>query len=98
MGANDLPTGGLDLTVSRWGNSLAVRLPAALARELGVREGDTLHLQPPEATPGGAWQLSARRQRPKLSKEELIARIREHLASMPLTESVIEEVRANERY
>jgi len=29
MGASDLPVG-------RWGNSLAVRIPAKLARELGV--------------------------------------------------------------
>ena len=32
----------LELTVSKWGNSLAVRLPAKSARELGVGEGDTL--------------------------------------------------------
>lgn len=30
------------LTVSKWGNSLAVRLPAESARQLGVGEGDTL--------------------------------------------------------
>ena len=95
MGANDLPAQGLELSVSRWGNSLAVRLPVALARQLGVGEGDVLHMQADEA---GAWQLSARRARRKLSKQELIQRMREHLATMPRTESVIEEVRASARY
>ena len=45
MGANDLPAQGLELNVSRWGNSLAVRLPVALARQLGVGEGDVLQVQ-----------------------------------------------------
>ena len=48
MGANDLNK--LELSVGRWGNSLAVRLPAELARELGLREG---------STPG--WRLKSRR-------------------------------------
>jgi antitoxin MazE len=30
--------------VSKWGNSLAVRLPSGLVRELGIREGDELDL------------------------------------------------------
>lgn len=33
------------MRVSRWGNSLAVRLPLSLARELGVREGDELEAE-----------------------------------------------------
>jgi len=28
------------MKVARWGNSLAVRLPAELVRELGLKEGD----------------------------------------------------------
>jgi len=30
------------LTVSKWGNSLALRLPAESAKRIGVGEGDTL--------------------------------------------------------
>ncbi|MDA8108078.1 MAG: AbrB/MazE/SpoVT family DNA-binding domain-containing protein [Betaproteobacteria bacterium] len=30
------------LTVARWGNSLALRLPAESAKRIGVGEGDTL--------------------------------------------------------
>lgn len=32
----------VELMVSKWGNSLAVRLPAESARKIGVGEGDTL--------------------------------------------------------
>ena len=32
----------MELMVSKWGNSLAVRLPAESAKQIGVREGDTL--------------------------------------------------------
>ena len=32
----------MELTVSKWGNSLAVRLPAESAKQIGVSEGDTL--------------------------------------------------------
>ena len=32
------------MQVARWGNSLAVRLPADLVRELGLKEGDRIDL------------------------------------------------------
>jgi antitoxin MazE len=32
----------MELMVSKWGNSLAVRLPAESAKKIGVGEGDTL--------------------------------------------------------
>lgn len=95
MGGNDLPVSELDLNVSQWGNSLAVRLPVALARQLGVRAGDTLHASADEA---GNWLLSPKRRGTKLSKAELMARMRQHLATMPRTESVMEEVRGSARY
>ena len=31
--------------VSKWGNSLAVRLPAKLVQELGLKEGDEIDLR-----------------------------------------------------
>jgi antitoxin MazE len=33
------------LMVSKWGNSLAVRLPAESAKQIGVGEGDTLNAE-----------------------------------------------------
>ncbi len=32
------------MQVAKWGNSLAVRLPAKLVRELGLQEGDQIDL------------------------------------------------------
>lgn len=34
------------MQVSKWGNSLAIRLPANLVKELGLREGDNVDLIP----------------------------------------------------
>ena len=32
------------MQIAKWGNSLAVRLPAKLVRELGLKEGDKIDL------------------------------------------------------
>jgi antitoxin MazE len=32
------------MQVAKWGNSLAVRLPARLVQELGLKEGDQINL------------------------------------------------------
>ena len=34
------------MQVSKWGNSLAIRLPAALVEELGLKEGDEIEFVP----------------------------------------------------
>jgi len=34
----------VQMHVAKWGNSLAVRLPAEIVRELGLREGDQIDL------------------------------------------------------
>jgi antitoxin MazE len=38
------------MQVSKWGNSLAVRLPAKLVEQLGLKEGDEIEFRP---APGG---------------------------------------------
>lgn len=37
------------MQVAKWGNSLAVRLPADLVRQLGLKEGDDIDIQAAEA-------------------------------------------------
>lgn len=32
------------MQIAKWGNSLAVRIPADVARELGLKEGDDIEL------------------------------------------------------
>src|SRR2546427_13261428 len=45
----------VELMVSKWGNSLAVRSPAELAKKIGVGEGDTLIA---EVSPDGRLVLA----------------------------------------
>ena len=33
------------MQVSKWGNSLAIRLPAAVVERLGLREGDEIEIE-----------------------------------------------------
>lgn len=59
------------MKVSKWGNSLAIRLPADVARKLGIKEGDDL-----DARPGFTEEGQVILQR-KLSFEEMVARVDE---------------------
>ena len=96
MGARELQTGeALDLNVGRWGNSLAVRLPAELARSLGITEGATLHVA---RNKDNTLTVSALRPRKPFDKAKWLEEARQHLASMPPTESVIREMRDGARY
>ncbi len=63
------------MQVSRWGNSLAVRLPAALVQELGLKEGDEVELRPLDAR-----TLEVARSR---EVEEAIARLRALARPLP---------------
>lgn len=65
------------MQVAKWGNSLAVRLPVQLVRELDLREGDQIALRPDE----GGLALS-REPRP----EEVLARLRRFRGRLPATE------------
>jgi antitoxin MazE len=63
------------MQISKWGNSLAIRLPAAVVEALGLREGDdvTLHAAGKrtleiERTPG---------------TQELLARLRKYRGRLP---------------
>ncbi len=47
------------MQVAKWGNSLAVRLPAELVRELGLKEGDRIDLVPGDGALGVVRQPRA---------------------------------------
>lgn len=50
------------MKICRWGNSLAVRLPAEMVKELGLKEGDYVERD----------RLALRRAIPKLTREEAL--------------------------
>jgi antitoxin MazE len=56
------------MQVAKWGNSLAVRIPADVARALGLKEGDDLDVR---ATGDRTLELSR-----KLTREEVLARMK----------------------
>ena len=83
---------GVGLLVSKWGNSLAVRLPAASAKQLGVAEGDTLLA---EIAPGGRLILSAEAR--AVGKVET-KRMRKFLSRQKVTSPVVGDMRRSARY
>ena len=80
------------LLVSKWGNSLAVRLPAKSAKQLGVGEGDTLI---GEIASDGRLILSAEAR--VIGKIE-VRRMREFLARQKVTAPVVRGMRQTARY
>lgn len=51
------------MRVSKWGNSLAVRLPKALVEQLGLKEGDELNVVAVSSNSIAVETKEARRQR-----------------------------------
>lgn len=82
----------MELQVARWGNSLAIRLPARLARELQVGEGSAIEAE--VVGPGQMKMAGA----PAFDKQAYLARLRALHAKMPMTEPVVEQMRRDARY
>ena len=82
----------LELTVSKWGNSLAVRLPAESARQLGVGEGDTLIA---EVAAGGRLILAP--EGGAINKVD-VRRLRQFVGRQKETAPVIADMRRDGRY
>jgi antitoxin MazE len=54
------------MKVAKWGNSLAVRLPASVATKLNLKEGDEIELHPKG---NGKYELSLDERRRKALEE-----------------------------
>lgn len=80
------------LQVAKWGNSLAVRLPAECTRAAGIKEGDSV-----EASIGATGAITLAPDKP-FDKAAFLTRIAKLQASMPMTEPVVEIMRQQERY
>lgn len=62
---------GCTMQVSRWGNSLAVRLPKALVEELSLKEGDELDVV---AARKGKIEVETKEERRRRAIENMRAR------------------------
>jgi antitoxin MazE len=80
------------LVVSRWGNSLAVRLPAESMKTIGVSEGDKLVV---EISPDGRLILAPERR--KLGRAAARS-LRRFLANQKETPPVVAALRGRARY
>lgn len=76
------------MQVSKWGNSLALRLPAALVEALGLREGDDVILH-------AAGKRSLEVEKAPGTKE-LLARLRKFRGRLP-RDFRFDRLEANER-
>ena len=74
--------------VSKWGNSLAIRLPAAVVETLGLKEGDDI-----EVVVAGARTFAIRRAH-RVSK--ILARLRKYRGRLP-ADFAFDRLEANER-
>lgn len=62
------------MKVSKWGNSLAIRIPAGVAEKLGFSEGDQVKI-----TPEGGKLVAEK----ELSLEDHLARLRKLRGTLP---------------
>lgn len=76
------------MQVSRWGNSLAVRLPAAVVEALGLKEGEEVEIHVV-----GARSLEVGR---KPSNREVLARLRKYRGRLP-ADFRFDRLEANDR-
>ena len=63
------------MLVARWGNSLAVRLPAAVVKALGLKEGDEIEIHVADARELGVAR--------KPGREALLKRLRAFRGRLP---------------
>lgn len=82
----------MELQIGKWGNSLALRLPASLVRELHVQEGSVIQA---EAVGKGHLKLASAK---AFDRQAFLARLKKLHAELPVTEPVIEDMRRDARY
>ena len=73
----------MELQVGKWGNSLAVRLPIGLVKELSIVEGSILR-----AEVLGAQLLGIEPKLPSRRRKALAAELRAMHANMPMTRAI----------
>jgi antitoxin MazE len=76
------------MQISKWGNSLAVRLPASVVEALGLKEGDKVEIQ---VASRRVFEVAK-----APSTRELLARLRKFRGRLPATFK-FDRLEANER-
>jgi antitoxin MazE len=82
----------MKLQVTKWGNSLAIRLPVECLRAAGLKEGDAVEV---EVTPAGEIRLTVARSIDRKAFLERMAKLR---AGLPMITATVEKMRRDDRY
>ena len=77
------------MQISKWGNSLAVRLPAAIVKALKLKEGDDIEIEV-----AGARRFEIKK---APDARELLARIRKYRGRLP-ADFKFDRLEANARH
>jgi antitoxin MazE len=86
----------MQLTVSRWGNSLAVRIPAEVARALALEEGAVVDCA---TTPAGTLELIPAGKKARSAwLQSHFASVNAHLDQQPMTTPTSQLLREEDRY
>jgi antitoxin MazE len=81
----------MDLHIAKWGNSLAVRIPAEYVRSFGLKAGDTVQAN---LTADGALTIRA----DKWNRDVFAKELEKARKATKVGSSVMEEVRSGARY
>ena len=81
----------LNIQISKWGNSLALRIPATLIKQTHLKDGDKV-----EATLSKDGSLIIRPQ--KLDRKAIAAQLKAFRDTLKMGKSVMDEVRSEARY
>jgi antitoxin MazE len=82
----------MKLQISKWGNSLAVRLPAKFTRAIGAKAGDNIEA---EINAVGKITLTPVHH---FDKAAFLKRIHKLRSGMPSTPATVEAMRKDDRY
>ena len=81
----------MSLQIAKWGNSLAVRIPADYVRQIGIKEGDRL-----QAHLGADGTLNLRPA--QWSRKTFAQELARNSQALPMGTSVMEQLRQDARY
>lgn len=81
----------MNIQVSKWGNSMAVRIPATFIKQTLLKDGDRV-----EITLSQDGYLIIKPQ--KLDRKTIAAKLKEFRNTLKMGKSVMDEVRSEARY
>ncbi len=81
----------MNIQLAKWGNSLALRIPQHLLKEANLAEGDFLNAS---LAPDGTIVLRTK----QIDRKSIIRELHEFRESMPMSKSVIKQLRESARY